>query len=697
MAYQHLSEEQPAAGTGIDRTITLEDGSSPDVVTKLTDEHLDRETGASAAQIWGAEREEDEEDEEEELNEGDTVTLLRDHHEEEEEIAKDTVSETVTIGESAIQITTSQAHKFKWVRYALGVGAFVLLFAFLVAAIVMIAVAPPCNGGDNPNDNLEWWKTTIIYQCYPRSFQDSNKDGNGDLRGIINRVDYFVDIGVKTVWLNPIFKSPQKDGGYDISNFTDIDPLYGTLDDLKALLKELHSKGIKLLLDFVPNHTSDKHPWFLESRTSKSNPKRDWYIWADGVDGHNPPNNWISVFGGSAWTYDNTTRQYYFHQFSKFQPDLNYRNPEVIEAMEQVLRFWLDLDVDGFRFDAVKHLLEDPELRDEVHNPEYNVTDCAVNVNSSSCYSSLIHNLTTDYPGIHNLTRSWRKIFDSYEGDRFMVGEIYDPVDRVMSYYGQNGDEFHFPFNFFLLDNSNWNGIDVNNTISAWLDNMPEGAWPNWVLGNHDNSRVASRVGHFRAAAMNVLLLTLPGTPTTYYGEEIFMTDLYNISDNKKHDTVGNRDAERTPMQWDASTNAGFTHNNVDPWLPIPPNSTTYNVQSEKDDKRSMLNLYKNLAQIKSEYPALHYANYLSILSTKEVHAYHRYHESSSSNFTVMVNFSTSKQVVDLDSVSDISSPSVICLSSNLTRTGSVNLTAVELNAGEALILGSCTLSTSCA
>lgn len=698
MAYQHLNEDQPAAGTSIDRTTTLEDRSSPDVVTKLTDVDLDGETGASAAQARWAEREEDEEDEEEELNEGDTVTLLRDNREEEGEIDRDEVSGTVKIGDSSIQITTSQAHKFKWVRYTLGVCAFVLLFAFLVAAITLIAVAPPCDGGNNRSDNLEWWKTTIIYQCYPRSFQDSDGDGNGDLRGILKRVDYFVDIGVKTVWLNPIFRSPQKDGGYDISDYTDIDPLYGTLDDLKALLKEFHSKGIKLLLDFVPNHTSNEHPWFVESRTSKNNAKRDWYIWADGTDERNPPNNWISVFGGSAWTYDNATRQYYFHQFSEFQPDLNYRNPEVMEAMEQVLRFWLDLGIDGFRFDAVAFLLEDPELNNEVRNPNYNGTDCTVDVNSVSCYDFLIHNLTTDYPGIHNLTRSWRKIFDLYEGDRFMVGEIYDPVDKVMSYYGQNGDEFHFPFNFGLLENSSWfiNGIDINKTISAWLDNMPEGAWPNWVLGNHDNPRVANRVGYFRAAAMNVLLLTLPGTPTTYYGEEILMTDFYDIPDNKKHDTVGNRrDPERTPMQWDTSPYAGFTSVNAEPWLPIPSNSTTYNVQSE-NNKKSMLSLYKNLARIKSEFPALRYANYHSILSTKEVHAYHRYHKSSSSNFTVLVNFSPDKQVVNLDSVSDVVSPSAICLSSNQNRTGSVNLTAVELDAGEALVLGSCTLSTSC-
>ena len=692
MAYQPLDEEQPAQGDS-NGTIGLQDEESrPDALSKLTDVHLgDGEAGTGA---WG-ENPGNQVEEEEEEEEGDTVTLLRDYQEEEEQEIEDDESGRVTISASNIQITTSQSHKYKWVRYALGIGVFALLFGFLGTAIALIAVAPPCGGGggNNPGNNLEWWKTTIIYQCYPRSFQDSNEDGNGDLRGIVSRADYFVEIGVKTVWLNPIYRSPQRDGGYDISDFYEVDPLYGTMDDFIALLKELHLKGLHLLLDFVPNHTSDEHPWFVESRNSRNSSKRDWYIWADGSDDQTPPNNWISVFGGSAWTYDNTTNQYYFHQFSEYQPDLNFHNPEVLAAMEKVVKFWLDLGVDGFRFDAVKHLLEDPDLKDEVRNLDYQgPPNCTTDVSSSDCYGSLVHNLTTDYPGIHNITRSWRRLLNSYNDERFMVGEIYDPVDVVMSYYGKNGEEFDFPFNFFLLGNSNWTGVAVNQTISDWLDNMPEGAWPNWVLGNHDNTRVASRVGNYLAAAMNVLLLTLPGTPTTYYGEEIFMTNNENITKNEIRDPVGHRDGERTPMQWNVSTHAGFTSNSVKPWLPLPTNSSVFNVQKERDDDRSMLNLYKKLAKMKSDYAAFQFTNYTAIYSTLEVFAYTRYHESSSDAFIVVVNFATSKQTVDLNSHVaasglEFSSPSV-SLSSNLNRTGrSVDLTALELEAGEALVI----------
>ena len=702
MAYQPLNEEQAAGGESNGAVGLGEEESRTD----LTDVKLsDGEARAGAVGGWGeTPGNQVEEEEEEEEEEGDTVTLLRDYQEEDEEIkiaTEDGEPGRVTISDSNVQITTSQSHKFKWVRYALGVGAFVLLFIFLATAIALIAVAPPCRGGGGETpSSLEWWKTTIIYQCYPRSFQDSNDDGNGDLRGIMNRTDYFVEIGVKTVWLNPIFKSPQRDGGYDISNFYEIDGLYGTMDDLKALLDELHSKGLHLLLDFVPNHTSDEHPWFVESRRSRTDPKRDWYIWADGTDDQTPPNNWISVFGGSAWTYDNTTDQYYFHQFADFQPDLNYRNPEVLAAMEKVLKFWLKLGVDGFRFDAVKHLLEDPDLRNETREPKYHgPPNCTTDISSNACYGSLKHNLTTDYPGIHDIIRSWRQVFDSFEGERFMVGEIYDPVELIVPYYGKNGDEFNFPFNFFLLDNKNWTGVAVKETIARWLDHMPEGAWPNWVLGNHDNPRVATRVGNYRAAALNVLLLTLPGTPTTYYGEEIFMTNNMNIPKNETHDPSAHRDGERTPMQWDSSTHAGFTSDDVKPWLPLPANSTEFNVQVERRDNSSMLTLYKKLAELKSKYAAFQFTNYKAVMSTKEIFAYTRYHESSSDGFIIAINFSATKQTVRLNSIvssSEYSSPSVY-LSTSPNRTSTVDLKAVEFGPGEAVVIAANYKKLSCA
>ena len=562
---------------------------------------------------------------------------------------------------------------YRFIRRALGVGAFMMLFAFLATAIVLIAISPKCSGPELP-----WWKTTVIYQCYPRSFQDSDGDGNGDLNGIRSRIDHFVDIGIKTVWLNPIFTSPQKDNGYDIANYTDIDPLFGTLEEFKALLQDLHDNGIHLLMDLVPNHTSDEHPWFLESASSITNAKRDWYIWADGKKNGEPPNNWISVFGGSAWTYSNNTGQYYLHQFSEFQPDLNYRNPEVVRAIDEVIKFWLDMGVDGFRVDAVKFLLEDPELQDEPINPD-------ATTNDSSSYDFLIHNLTTDYPGIHNITRHWRSLLDSYStssNERFMVGEVYDPVESIMLYYGENNNEFNFPFNFFLLENTEWTGIAVSQTVNKWLDNMPNGAWPNWVLGNHDNPRIASKAGVYLARLLNVLLLTLPGTPTTYYGEEILMTNVY-VPPNKRRDLYEDRDKERTPMQWNVSRNAGFTSNST-PWLPVADNYTLYNVDTEMENNSTMLVLYKTLVELRSNNIAFQYANYEGVLNSTDILAYRRYHDNNSDHFLIVMNFSQQPTTATFDV--PFVNPQIV-LSSNLNRTGAVNLSSVNLLQGEALVI----------
>ncbi len=575
---------------------------------------------------------------------------------------------------------------YKVVRYTLAVGAFVLLFSFLAAAITLVILAPACSVA--PIDGQVWWKTTVIYQCYPRSFKDSNGDGNGDLVGIRNSLNYLHDVGINAVWLNPIFKSPQKDNGYDISNYTDIDPLYGTIEELGALLKELHSKGMHLILDFVPNHTSDQHPWFKESRKSIDNPKRDWYVWANASSDGGPPNNWFSLFGGSAWTFDNTTNQYYLHQFSAFQPDLNYHNPQVRKAMEDIIKFWFEFGVDGFRIDAVIYLLEDPELRSEPANPDFNETvDCSVGSNASDCYNSLIHNETSNYAGIHDIIKSWRKISDSYD-DKFLVGETYDPVETVMTYYGEDNDEFHFPFNFLLLSNTNWTGDGVNDSVSEWMDALPDGAWPNWVLGNHDNARIANKVGNYLARAINVLLLTLPGTPTTYYGEELLMTDVL-VPPDKQHDLGQGRDKERTPMQWNTGPNAGFTKSGVEPWLPVATNYTEYNVQSESRNSTSMLNLYKKVVSLVTMKEAFRFANYTALLSNKELFAYHRFLNGSNDEFIVVINFSRSNAVANLSTVEDMFYNPVFELSSaDSIREGSkVDLSEVSMVGGEAVII----------
>lgn len=576
--------------------------------------------------------------------------------------------------------------KYKYTRRGLALGALLLLVGLLVAAIAMIVISPSCPAStDQLSSGLLWWQTTIIYQCYPRSFQDSDGDGNGDLKGIQSRLDYFVELGIQAVWFNPIYPSPGRDNGYDISDYTNIDSLYGSLDDFKHLLEEMHKRGLKVIMDFVPNHSSNVHPWFNESRSSRNNSKRDWYVWAEGKDG-GPPNNWISVFGGSAWSYDPTTDQYYLHQFSDFQPDLNYRNPEVQEAMKDVLRFWLDLGVDGFRMDAVVFLLEDPKLEDEAKNPAF-TGNCTTNISSPDCFNSLVHNLTTNYDGIHEIFQSWRWVLDSYSKpgkERFMVGEVYDPISELVTYYGNHSDEFNFPFNFLLLEISNWTGTEVSGRVAKWLDNIPKGAWSNWVLGNHDNSRIASKAGVYLSRALNVLLLTLPGTPTTYYGEEILMTDVY-VPPPDRHDKYQDRDKERTPMQWNTSENAGFTFPDSKPWLPLATNYTKYNVEVESSDGLSPLSLYKNLSMLRSTYPALQYAGYQHICNSTDIFAYLRF--DNSSQLLVVINFSPNQTTVDISDDVNLNETTVV-LSSFLNRTGDViDLGNLKLLGGEAVIM----------
>ena len=589
---------------------------------------------------------------------------------------------------TADELFERDSWKHRYTRRFLVLSGLGLLLGLFSAAIAMIAIAPSCPstpGSEETSCELLWWQREIIYQCYPRSFQDSDGDGNGDLNGIRSRLDYFVDINIGAVWLNPIYLSPLMDNGYDISNYTDIDPLYGTMKDFKDLLEDMHEKGLKMILDFIPNHSSEQHPWFKESRSRRNNSKRDWYIWADGK-GEGPPNNWISVFGGSAWTYDNLTEQYYFHQYGYFQPDLNYRNPEVQEAMKDVLRFWLDLGVDGFRVDAASFLLEDAKLENESGNPSFRGTcNCSTNISSPDCYNSLVHNLTTNYEGIHDIIRSWRQVLDSYSDsgrERFMVGEVYDPISEGVTYYGKHNDEFNFAFNFALLKNTNWIGTEVSGLVGKWLNSVPEGAWSNWVLGCHDSPRISSKAGVYLARALNVLLLTLPGTPTTYYGEEILMTDVY-IPPPKRQDVSGvGRDRERTPMQWNTSAHAGFSSST--PWLPVATNYTTYNVEVETTDSLSPLTLYKNLSSFRSNHSALRCSGYDHVYNSTDVFAYLRY--DNSSQLLVVINFSREETVVDFSASVDVTKPTII-LSSYLNRTGGVDLENVELLGGEAVII----------
>ncbi|MDB5687315.1 MAG: alpha-amylase, partial [Rhizorhabdus sp.] len=359
---------------------------------------------------------------------------------------------------------------------------------------------------------IPWWQSGTIYQIYPRSFQDSNDDGVGDLAGIERRLDHLVALGVDAVWLSPIFASPMADFGYDVADYCDVDPLFGNLADFDRLLAAAHHRGLKLLLDFVPNHSSDRHPWFVESRSSRDSAKRDWYIWRDPAPGGGPPNNWISDFGGSAWEYDEASGQYYYHAFLKEQPDLNWRNPDLRAAMMDALRFWFDRGVDGFRIDVLWHMVKAAHFPDNPANPDYHP-------DMGEMYK--VHQLhSTDQPEVHDIAAEMRAIADDYAGDRVLIGEIYLPVERLMMYYGTGAPGVHLPFNFQLID-APWNARGLAAIIAEYEAALPEGGWPNWVLGNHDRPRIAAKLGEAQARVAAMLLFTLRGTPTLYYGDEI--------------------------------------------------------------------------------------------------------------------------------------------------------------------------------
>jgi alpha-glucosidase len=464
-----------------------------------------------------------------------------------------------------------------------------------------------------------WWQRGIIYQVYPRSFMDSDGDGVGDLPGITSRLDHLRWLGVDAVWISPIFPSPMKDFGYDVADYTGIHPLFGTLDDFDHLLREAHARELKVILDFVPNHSSDQHAWFQESRSSRDNPKRDWYIWRDpGPDG-GPPNNWLSCFGGSGWELDEATGQYYYHAFLPEQPDLNWRNPEVVEAMLGVLRFWLDRGVDGFRVDVIWHMIKDEHFRDNPANPEWR--------EGMDPFQSLVPVQTTDRPEVHEVIARMRRLFDEYD-ERVLIGEIYLPVERLVQYYGAELTGAHLPFNFQLVQ-AKWDARHIAEMIAGYEAALPEGGWPNWVLGNHDQHRIASRVGPAQARVAAMLLLTLRGTPTLYYGDEIGMTDVpippERVQDPFEKNVPGmglGRDPERTPMQWSAAPNAGFTAGA--PWLPVAADFREVNVDAQRDAADSMLSLYRRLVALRRAEPALEVGGFEPAEAEGDVLAYVR-------------------------------------------------------------------------
>ena len=472
-----------------------------------------------------------------------------------------------------------------------------------------------------------WWKSAVVYQIYPRSFCDTDGDGVGDLEGIRRHLDHVRDLGADAIWISPFFTSPMKDYGYDVADYCDVDPLFGNLEDFDRLVADAHDRGIKVLIDWVPNHTSDRHPWFVESRRSRDNPKADWYWWRDPDpdDPTKPPNNWIAAFtGGPAWTWDDTRGQWYLHNFLSEQPDLNWRNPEVVGAMLDTLRFWLDRGVDGFRIDVV-HLIGKPE-----HLPDGPVDDKG-NVLP-------VH----DYDDTHEHLRAIRKVLDSYPGDRTTVGEVYlMSTKRVATYYGDH-DELHLSFNFPPLW-APWEARTWRRRIERVVEELdPRDAWPTWVLSNHDVRRHRTRYGSDGAArAAAVLLLTLRGTPFLYAGEELGLEDaeipLARVLD------PGGRDGCRAPLPWDASPAHGWA--TEDPWLPWPPGAERdRNVAAQEGDDGSFLGLYRRLLALRrsSEALALGAFAWADDLAVPEgVLAYRRGGE-----WTVLVNFTDERREV---------------------------------------------------
>jgi alpha-glucosidase len=467
---------------------------------------------------------------------------------------------------------------------------------------------PPASQRGRP-----WWESAVVYQVYPRSFQDSDGDGIGDLRGITDRLPHLADLGVSTVWLSPIFRSPMKDFGYDISDYRDVDPIFGSIADLDRLVERAHELDLRVLLDFVPSHTSSEHPWFIDARSSRSSAHRDWYLWADPKPDGSPPTNWLSMFGGPGWEWDEPTGQFYFHAFLKEQPDLNWRHPAVREAMYDVMRFWLDRGVDGFRVDVMWLLIKDAELRDNPPNPAWSPE-------ARRNYDSLLPVYTADRPEIHEIIAEMRAVLDEY-GERVLIGEIYLPLERLVTYYGSTPHRSaHLPYNFQLLEVP-WEARRIDEAIEAYEGLLPGTAWPNWVLGNHDRPRIATRVGPAQARVATMLLLTLRGLPTMYYGDEIGMLDVdipeHLLQDPARHDGPGRgRDPQRTPMRWDATPNAGFTTG--EPWLPIGPRSEADSVTDQHGRPGSMLALNRRILALRRREPALQHGSYRRLTGAPE-------------------------------------------------------------------------------
>ena len=491
----------------------------------------------------------------------------------------------------------------------------------------------------------QWWQHAVFYEIYPRSFADSNNDGVGDLNGITSKLDYLKDLGVDAIWISPCFPSPQVDFGYDVSDYENIDPMYGSLTNFDTLATEAKRHGIRIILDFVLNHTSDQHKWFLDSKSSRTSPYRDWYIWRDGKGPGQPPNNWISLFGGSAWKFDSTTSQYYYHIFYTAQPDLNWRNPAVKDAMFDVTRWWYKRGVSGFRLDAVDTLFEDPKLHD---NPILPGKNAFGDSNEENKYNEKL-------PEVHDALRGLRKVAD--ESNAVLIGETWTAdVAELNQYYGEKNDELQLPMDFLFTTVNKLSPAEFRKQIAAV--NSASG-WPTFVISNHDIVRSYDRYGDGKhndeiAKLMAGLYLTLRGTPIMYYGEEIGMKTTPPTRREDVKDPIGRtgwpkekgRDGERTPMQWDETENAGFSK--AAPWLPVPATAKTHNVADELKDPNSVLSFYKTVLKLRHTNRALLDGDYVPMNENNQnVLSYLRVYKGQA--VIVALNMSGAEQKVSFD------------------------------------------------
>ena len=488
-----------------------------------------------------------------------------------------------------------------------------------------------------------WWKNGIIYQIYPRSFKDSNADGIGDLTGIIDQLDYIRDLGVDAIWLSPIYPSPDKDFGYDVADYLTIDPKYGNLQDFDRLIEEAHKRDLHIIMDLVLNHTSDQHRWFIESRKSPDNPYHDWYMWEDPAPNGGPPNNWLSHFGGPGWEYDRHLNKYYFHMFEKHQPDLNWRNPEVRAMVIKIFRYWLDKGVDGFRLDVFNAYYKDADLRDNPRKKRL----------ARRPFEAYEHIYDTSQPEMMSVVKEIRAILDEYP-ERYVVGETFlEDSTYARTFVGP--DRFHAAFDFNFAA-SPWNAKAFGNAIQYWDALHGDEAWPNYFFNNHDVPRSATRYTHSeddsRLKLLASLLLTLRGTPFIYYGEEIGMRDI-KVARKDIQDPVGKRywpfykgrDGCRSPMQWNANQNAGFS--NGEPWLPVHPNYSVRNVANQQSSAASLLNFYKELIQVRRKHPSLNNGE-IRLLESGNKHLLVYLRHVAEETSLVILNFSADIQRFEL-------------------------------------------------